>query len=110
MFDIKTGIENVQYEQAKRTAYGTSMANIGAMGITPQGSALAVMLHTQKQIMIDQVINKFNNDQNKKFTLAEADAQRRKGKQAVTSGYTNAFSNILSGVSNYALYTKGIKT
>ena len=40
-------------------------------------------------------------------SLSEAEAMKRRGKQAVYSGYSNAFSSMLSGASNYALYSGG---
>lgn len=104
--DVKKSIEFAQFERLKARTYGTSMANIAAMGIKPGGSALAVMLSAQKEIMIDQVIGQFNLEQEKRFTQAEAATQVRAGKRAVKSGYSKGLTNVLSGVSDYALYTK----
>jgi hypothetical protein len=107
--DVQKNIEYGQYERLKGTTWGTSMANVAKMGISPHGSALAVMLSAQKQIMIDQTIGQFNLEQEKRYTLAEADAQRRAGKRAVKKGYANAFSEILSGTYSFGTYAKGIK-
>jgi hypothetical protein len=65
------------------------------------------MLDAQTQINIDQSIAKFNKEQEKSYTQSQADAYRRQGKQSVSSGYSNAFSTILSGASNYAMYKYG---
>lgn len=100
--DVQEGIEWGQYERLKGQTWSTSMSNVAGMGIRPTGSALAVMLNAQKQIMIDQVIGKFNYEQEKKYTQAEADAERRKGKRAITAGYAKGFSEILSGTYSYA--------
>lgn len=104
LIDIEKGIEYGQYERLKARTTSTSLANIAKAGIMPQGSAMAVMLDTQKQINIDQAIGQFNLEQQKRYTIAEADQVRRAGKQAVYTGYSNAFSTLLSGASNYAMY------
>lgn len=101
---VQQDIENAQYERLKGQTMSKSMANIAKAGIMPTGSAMAVMLDTQTQINIDQAIGKYNLEQQKQYTLAEADAYRRQGKQAVYTGYSNAFSTMLSGASNYATY------
>ena len=111
MIDLQKDIESGQYERLKGQTMSKSMANIAKAGIMPSGSAMAVMLDAQTQISIDQAIGKFNFEQQKQYTLAEAEAIRRSGKQAVYSGYSNAFSTMLSGVSNYAMYKgAGAKT
>ena len=61
------------------------------------GSAAAVMLDTQTQIGIDQVVGQFNFEMQKQYKQGEADAMRRKGKMAVQAGWTNAFTTMLQG-------------
>lgn len=104
LIDVKKGIENVQYERMKAQVSGKSMANIAKAGIMPGGSPMAVMLDAQTQIGIDQAIGQFNLEQEKRYTLSQAEQARRQGRQAVYSGYSNAFSTMLSGVSNFAMY------
>jgi len=106
MIEAKKSISYAQHQRLKAKTWGTSMANIGAMGIRPTGSAMAVMMSAQKNIMTDQVIEQFNLEASKKFTLAEAEGQKRAGKRAVRAGYGNGLTSILSGVSDYAMYTK----
>lgn len=107
MLDIRKNIEFGQYERLKGQTYGKSMVNIGAMGIRPSGSAMAAVLNAQNQITIDQILSKFNTDQEKRYTLAEQQAELRAGKRAVTQGYTRAFSSLLSGGIKFAKYKKG---
>jgi hypothetical protein len=59
---------------------------------------------------IDQAIGRFNLDQEKNYTLAEADAYRRKGKMALSSGWSNGLVSAMSGVAQYQMYKGGITT
>lgn len=104
LIDVQKGIEYRQYERLKAQTQATSMNRLAGSGLMPSGSPMAVMLDTQTQIGIDQAIGQFNLENEKRYTKAEADAQRRAGKRAVREGYTNAFSTMLQGVSNYAMY------
>jgi Tfp pilus assembly PilM family ATPase len=104
LIDTKKEIEYGQYERLKGQAWNKSIANVAAAGIYPTGSAMAVMIDTQTQIIKDQATGQFNLEQNKQFTLSSASAERRKGKMAVETGYTNAFIAGLSGLAQYKLY------
>ena len=110
LIDEQSNIEQGQYQRLKGQYMSKSVANVAKAGIGLQGSALAVMLDAQTQINIDQAISKFNFEQEKNYTKAQASQQRRAGKQAVYSGYSNAFSSALTGVSNYALYNSPYKS
>ena len=104
MIGVQQGIEAGQYERAKGKTVSTSMANMAAMGIMPQGSSMAVLLDTVTQMNIDKAIGQFNFEQEKIYTQAEADASRRQGKAAKRAGYTNALTSVLSGAANYGMY------
>lgn len=104
MIDVQKDIEYGQYQRLKGKTMSDSMVGIAGMGIMPQGSALAVMLDAQTQIGIDQAIGQFNFEREKNYKLAEASAERRRGRQAVYTGWSNAFSTALQGASNYAMY------
>jgi hypothetical protein len=101
MIQIQKDIENAQYQRLKAKTWSTSMTRVAGAGLQPTGSAAAAMIDAQTQISIDQAIGQFNFEQKKQYTLAEAEAMKRKGKQAVVAGYTNAFSTMLQGVSSY---------
>lgn len=107
LIGVQQEIEYGQYQRLKGQVQGKSIANIAKAGIYPTGSAAAVMLDAQTQIGIDQAIGQFNYQQEKNYTKAQADQFRRQGKAAVYSGYSNAFSTILQGGSNYAIYKGG---
>lgn len=106
LIDVQKGIENAQYERLKGQTMSKSIASVAKSGIMPTGSAAAVMLDTQTQLNIDQAIGQFNLEQQKRYTLNEAETVKRQGRQAVYSGYSNAFSSILSGTANLAMYNK----
>jgi len=104
LVQVQKETEYEQYQRLKGKTGATSMASIAGMGIMPSGSAMAVMLDTQKQIALDQSIGQFNYEMEKRSIMAEAEAIRRQGRAAARSGWSNAFSTMLSGVSNYAMY------
>lgn len=104
LIDVQKGIESGQYERLKGQTQATSMNRLAGSGLMPSGSPMAVMIDTQTQIGIDQAIGQFNLENEKRYTKAEADAQRRAGKRAVSAGYTNAFSSMLSGATDYYMY------
>lgn len=104
LIDVQSSIEQGQITRQAGQAMSTSVATVAKQGTGLSGSALAVMLNTQKQYEIDKTISKFNYDQEKNYTMAEADAQRRAGKAAVRGGYANAFSSLLQGATTYAMY------
>lgn len=104
LIDVQKDIEHGRYESLKGQHISQSMAGIAKAGIMPQGSAMAFMLESQRQISIDQAISDFNYTAEKNYTMAEADAHRRAGSAAVQSGYAGAFSSLLTGASNYAMY------
>ncbi len=115
LIDIQSSIEQGQYTRLKGQYLSKSTASIAKQGITPEGSAMAVMLDAQTQINIDQSIAKFNSDTSKNYTIAEAndairtsklqaDSLRRQGSASVRSGYAGAFSSMLQGGSNYLMY------
>ncbi len=106
LIEAQSDITNAQYEKTKGKYLSASMVGIAKAGIMPNGSAAAVMLDTQTQIGIDQAISKVNYQQEKNYTLAQAGQQKRAGRQAVYSGYSNAFSTMLQAGSNYAMYNK----
>lgn len=107
LIDQQSQIESGQYDRKKSQVLSTSMANLGKAGIMPQGSPMAVMIDTQTQIQIDQAISKFNYAQEKQYANAQADQLKRQGRQAVYTGYSNAFSTALQGTSNYMMYKGG---
>lgn len=106
--EVQKQIEAGQYKRQAGKLVSTSLANISKAGIRPTGSAMAVMVDAQTQIGIDQAIGQYNLEQQKQFKTAQASQYKRQGKYAVYGGYSNAFSSLLKGVSNYAMYSGGL--
>lgn len=106
LIDTQASIEYGQYQRLKAQNQATAVASTAKSGIAPQGSSLAYMIEAQRQISIDQAIGQFNFTQEKNYTKAQASAQRRAGKQAVYTGYSNALSTMMQAGSNYAMYNK----
>lgn len=106
LIDVQKDIEYGQYQRLKGRTASTSMANIAASGIAPTGSAMAAILSNETQINLDQAIGQFNLEQEKRYTLSEAEQIRRQGKQSASTAKLNAFSTILRGVSDYGIYQR----
>jgi hypothetical protein len=79
-------------------------------GVMPSGSPMSVLLDSLTQINIDRAIGMANLEQSKTYKLNEAAMSRVEGKGAQRAGTVNAFSSLLNGASDYAMYTKGINT
>lgn len=107
--DIQKNIDYGRYQRLKGQYMATSVANVAGSGIALQGSALAVMIETQRQITEDQAIGQYNIEQEQNYKLNQAGSIRREGKQAKRTGYTNAFSTILGGASRYAMYENPLR-
>lgn len=107
LIDQQSQIDQGQWNRKKSKYLSASMTDVAKAGIMPQGSAAAVIVDTQTQLNIDQAISKFNYQQEKNYANAQADQYKRAGKQAVYSGYSNAFSTMLQAGSSYAQYTGG---
>lgn len=104
LIDVQSDIQNGQITRQAGQTLSTSIADVAKQGTGLSGSAMAVMLNTQKQYEIDKAISKLNFSMDKNYVNAQADAQRRAGSAAVRSGYTSAFSSLLQGASSYAMY------
>lgn len=97
-------IERSQYQQMRGEHLSTSMANIAKAGIMPGGSAMASIVHAQKNMLIDEAIGQFDLEMNKKAKYSEAEAYRRKGNYALRNAWGGGLSKILIGGYNYSRY------
>ncbi len=115
LLDIQNNIEQGRYTRLKGQYMAKSVNQVAGAGLDLGGSSMAVMVNAQTQIEIDQAIAKFNNTTDKNMTIAESneatrtanlqsDALRRSGRAAIRSGYSNAFSSLLKGATNYGMY------
>lgn len=109
MIDVQKDIQEGQDTRRASQYLTKSLAIVAKNGLQPSGSAMAVIQSTQTQLNIDKAINSFNLTQEASYTRAQANAQRRSGSDAITSGYKGAFSSLLTGASSY-LSKNGKKT
>jgi len=112
IIDVQKSIDKVRYERLKRSSFGTSVANVAGAGIELQGSALAVILDTQKQIGIDQLIGQAEFEKEKLYTKyeamgfrSEADMARMRGRYSRQTARSNAYSTLLTGGTQAAIYS-----
>jgi hypothetical protein len=66
------------------------------------------LLDSVTQINIDKAISRAKIEPQKNYKIAQGQMQTAAGKAAKGAATVNAFSEILNGASNYAMYTKGI--
>ena len=104
LFQVQGDIQQGQITRQGGQILSKQTAIAGAAGIQPTGSAAAVMLDTQTQINTDKAIAKFNSQENVNYANATAAQYKIKASQAVSGGYANAFSDLLSGAVNYGMY------
>ena len=98
-----------QIEQGQITRKGGKMASTttavaGAAGLQLTGSVAAVELSNQTQIETDKAIAQYNTSMGVNSATDRAQMLRQQASADKSSGYTNAFSSILKGVSQYGMY------
>ena len=81
-----------------------STAVAGAAGLEPTGSVAAVELNNQTQIETDKAIAQYNTTMGINSATDRAKALRQQAGNDEFAGFTSAFSDMLTGVSNYAKY------
>lgn len=101
VIDIQKNIEFGQYQRLKGQTMATSKAAVAGAGLEFSGSPIAVIIDAQRQITVDQAIGQFNYERDKGFALADSDKFKKRGKQAVFSGYSNALSTMMKGGTTY---------
>lgn len=107
---VQGDITQGQYTREAGQLLSTQTADVAAKGIGLSGSAAAVMLDTQTQIHTDMAISKFNTSMGISQANAKATALRQQAGQAIFSGYSSAFTDLLSGAVQYGQYKNKINT
>jgi hypothetical protein len=95
MTDVQARIEAGQYDRAKRKMAGTTIANTAKSGIGFGGSPMAVLIDNLAQMEMDKQIGQYNFQVEKMYTLSQAEAYKREGKRAFTSGLVSGFSTLM---------------
>ena len=104
-----------QITQGQLTRQGGQMmaksnAVAGAAGLEPTGSVAAVELSNQTQIETDKAIAEYNTSMGINSATDRAKQLKQQAANDTFSGFTNAFSDMLTGASNYAMYKNKINT
>ena len=107
--DMQLDIAKEQYARKKNKLISSGTAQLGASGLKFSGSPLAYMLDAVTQIEIDEAITTANLEMNKVTVKAQAGQARVGGQRAMSAGRMNAYSEILKGTSDAALYKYGTK-
>lgn len=104
LINLQGNIEQGQYARKGGELLSTQTADTAANGLEPTGSAAAVMLNAQTQIHTDAAIAAFNNQMGQNRANSEASLLKQKGRNAIASGYSSAFSDMLTGATQYGMY------
>lgn len=103
MIDQQKSLEGYQYNRAIRQLEGKSVARTAKAGFNLSGSPMAVMIDSLTQMEMDKSIGQYNLEVQKRFTLSNAQNVRQRGKTAMISGFSNAFSTVLAGGFDYGM-------
>jgi len=96
------GLEGAQYDRKKGQLAGKLTARVAKSGLAMSGSPVAVLVDSLTQIEMDKQTGQYNLEVEKRYALSGAALTRLKGKQAITSGWGDAFQTMLSyGVGKY---------
>jgi hypothetical protein len=104
MIGVSAEIQKGQDKRAAGLQLSSDISTVAGMGLMPSGSVMAHILDTQTQMEINQAITQFNYKQEQNATVAQAGEISRSGKLAVQTARADAFSTMLKGASNYAMY------
>lgn len=107
---IQGNIQQGQLATKGGQILSTQTADAAAKGLMPTGSIAAVMLNSQTQIQTDMAISRFNTTMAVNRSNAQANAQVTAGQLDVFSGYSSAFSDLLTGASKAYAYSNKINT
>ena len=98
-------------QQGQLTTQGGEMAAkstavAGAAGLDPTGSVAAVMVNNQTQIETDKAISQYNTTMGINSATDRAKMLKQQASNDMFSGVSSAFSDLLTGVSQYGMYNK----
>jgi hypothetical protein len=105
--DFQKGVESAKWDRLRNRFISKGMNTIAGQGLRPTGSPMAAMLDSVTQINIDKAISLSNLEQEKLYTTNAAKMYENQGRMALSSARTNAYTEILKGVSNYAMTRYG---
>ena len=110
LLQVQGDITQGQYRTQAGQLLSDQTAMVAAKGLDPGGSSAAVMLNSQTQIETDMAIARFNTEMGVNRAGSEATNLRDKAKQSIYSGYSSAFTDLLSGAAQYGQYKNKINT
>lgn len=96
MIGEKRKIVASQWDREISRASGTAMVNIAKSGVAFSGSPITALLDLNKQMEMDKAISDFNLAWEQQGVISQAENYRRGAKNAMYTGYANAFKGLLS--------------
>ena len=101
---VQGEITQGQYTRKGGQLMSSQTAVVAGAGLEMTGSAAAVMIDSQAQIHTDMAIAKYNTEMGQNYENNKASAFKRQAAMDVSSGYSGAFSEMLSGAEKYAMF------
>lgn len=108
LLKVQGDITQGQYTRQAGQLLSTQTADVAAKGLQPTGSAAAVMLDSQTQIHTDMAIAKFNTEMGINQANAKARLLKQQASNDVYSGFSSAFTDLLTGTVQYGQYKNKI--
>lgn len=103
----KKKILEYQFNRQAGAMRGSMVAQTAGKGLALSGSPLAILIDNETQMQLDKNISDYNLDIERNYALSGANYYREsadsKARLAKYTGYSNAFSTILSGGAELAL-------
>lgn len=111
----KKKIQEYQFNREAARVRGSIVARTAGKGFNLGGSPLAILIDNETQMQFDRSIEDYNLDIERNYALSGATNMREQGainaRAARFSGYSNAFTTLLTTGGNMALLSaSGLKT
>lgn len=103
MVDVSKGMAAASNEREINRAGATLTSRVAKSGLMMSGSPLTALIDLQTQMEMDNKIEQFNYDVQKRQVLSEANAYKRQASAAAYSGVTNAFSTLMQTGAYYGM-------
>ena len=107
-------VQDYQFNRQAARARGSIVSHTAGAGLDLSGSPLAILADSETQMQYDKAIADYNLDIQKNYALSGAVNSRQtaseQAKLAKFTGYSNAFSTLLSTGSSYGMMNMKLPT
>lgn len=111
MIQEQKKLQDYQFNRQAAKARGSQISRTAGAGLLLSGSPLAMMIDSETQMLLDQAVGNYNLDVQRNYALSAAKASRdqayQNAKLARSTGYTNAFTTLMSLGTSAAMLKAG---